>query len=941
MLQKYVEREGAEKLTVLKEHLLKENHYKEIKMQKEQEVLFRKLENIYQTSVYKNLSVQTNIQEQNLIFPQVLEEKTAVEKTLKELHTKETAVKERALKQTVVKESDVKEIPVFSQTEVLKNWTHTLAEREIYRETQKILEKQFVKVENSVLQKEYSKMLSGETVHNFWNNQRTENISQMIQAGTNMLVNNVLQKSWQVQPITNNNEIAHVHYQNTQPELHYYEEHVQNHAENELVHNQQMIQNQQILHNQQEIQNQQILHNQQMIQNQQNVQNQQLLQNQQNVQNLHEEKNVQEVHQFTPQQFVQNVLNEQTKQLQQVVQQRNVSELSNVRYQNVNQELNYYEGDSVQNLEEQHVVQNQQNIQNQQLLQNQQNIQKFETELLNQHHKTEQLAQNVLNQQTEELKQELWNVETLQKNQQILQNQQNVQNIQNQQSIHQKNISESASELSNVHYQNISQELNYYEGDTVWNQENHQNIQNSQNIQNHQNIQNSQNIQSQQIIQNQQNVQNDQKQEIWNVETLQKKYSHVNPTENLTELSNVHYQNSKSELNYYEGDSVQNQEHQEILLQQKNQLTQELRKEQQIHHQQIQQNVQNQQRIANQQSIQTQQLIQTQQNIQNQQLVQNQQNIQNQQLVQNLQKQQNVQSQQIQQNLQHVTLEHLSQNVLNEQTKQLQQEVWNVETLHKHQKVQLQQLENNNETILQKAEAGNEVSNVLYQNISPQLNYYEGDVVLNQGQQTRQELIQQNQIQQNLIHQEQMKNYSQSQMLNQLVKKDHHLNLQTFQHIKNAQLILNNYPLFKNENVQNEFITKKLQTIQKRTEFVQGMEPAPIIYNEGTDKEPAKKEQIAQLQKRVDEVVRDLKTVEEKSIVRKKEVTAQQREIVKEVLTTNSTVWTEGSGQEMIRREVQCSLEQGMPENIDRIATKVYRRLEEKLKMERGRRGMN
>ena len=822
MLQKYVEREGAEKLTVLKEHLLKENHYKETKLLKEQEVLFRKLENIYQNSIYKNHTTQLEIQEQSFVFPQILNEKVVVDKLSKELNTKETAVKKDLLTETVVKDRVVKESAHSFQTEVLKIWTHTLAGNEIYRETQKILDKQFVKAGKEVLNREYLKLLSGETVNNFWNS-RTDNISQVIQNGTTMLINNVLQKSWYGNPVKNINEISHVQYQSISSDLHYYEENVLNHAEQQSLQNQQVVQNQQAIQNQQVVQNQQSVQNQQVIQNHQDIQNHQMIQNHQ--QNYH----------LTTQHFVQNVLQNQKNQLQQITQQRSANESSNIRFQNVTQELNYHEGDLIQNQE------NHYNDQEHQDIQNQQNIQTFETELLNQYHKTEHLLQEAANRQTEQMTQNVLN-------QQITQQAQNVLNQQ-------------AAVLEQK----------------IWNVETLQ--KNQQNVQNQQNIQENQSIQQKMLI------------------------------ENIGEIANVQFQNISQELNYYEGDSAGNQE--------------------------IQNNVQ--QMIQNQQNVQNQQMIQNQQNVQNQQMIQSQQSIQNQQIVQKAE------------------MEYLTQNVFQEQTKQLQQEVWNVETLHKHQKVQLQQLEKNNLTMIQQMETDSEVSNAYDQNRSPQFNYHEGDVTQKQEYQFNQELLYQNQniqelirenqlsqevmhqhqVQQNLIHQGETINHSQNQMLQQLVKKDLHLNVQTLQHIRN------NYPLLNNEKVQKEFITQKLKNIQKSTEQVPGIEPTQIIYNEETDRNPAKKEQLMQLQKQVDEVVRELKSVEEKTIVRKKEATAQQREIVKEVLTTNTTVWTEGMGQEMIQREVQRSLEQGMPESIDRIATKVYRRLEEKLKMERGRRGMN
>ena len=119
------------------------------------------------------------------------------------------------------------------------------------------------------------------------------------------------------------------------------------------------------------------------------------------------------------------------------------------------------------------------------------------------------------------------------------------------------------------------------------------------------------------------------------------------------------------------------------------------------------------------------------------------------------------------------------------------------------------------------------------------------------------------------------------------------------------------------------------------------MQPVAIVYGEEASSKENTNSEITNLKKQVNEVVRDLKSVEEKHVVQKQEVIAQQKEIVKEIIKTNSNVLLEGSGQDLIRREIRKSMEEGMPENIQKITTKVYRKLEKELKMERGRRGMN
>jgi hypothetical protein len=158
---------------------------------------------------------------------------------------------------------------------------------------------------------------------------------------------------------------------------------------------------------------------------------------------------------------------------------------------------------------------------------------------------------------------------------------------------------------------------------------------------------------------------------------------------------------------------------------------------------------------------------------------------------------------------------------------------------------------------------------------------------------------------------------------------------------QNIHTVQNMQRVFHYQTLQNRMEQHNHQYLMHQTPQEYSLSPVSIVYGEEATSQNASNTELVNLKRQVDEVVRDLKTVEEKTIVRKQEVTAQQKEIVREIIKTNSNVLLEGSGQDLIRREVKKSMEEGMPENIQKITNKVYRKLEKELKMERGRRGMN
>ena len=122
--------------------------------------------------------------------------------------------------------------------------------------------------------------------------------------------------------------------------------------------------------------------------------------------------------------------------------------------------------------------------------------------------------------------------------------------------------------------------------------------------------------------------------------------------------------------------------------------------------------------------------------------------------------------------------------------------------------------------------------------------------------------------------------------------------------------------------------------------FVQNMEPATIVYRSEEDLSHQQEERTNRLEQQVNDVVRNIKNVEEKTIVQKEEIIEQQKTVVHEILKSNSAIWAESENTNYIRREVQQTMEEQLDRNVNQIVNKIYRRLEDKLKTERGRRGL-
>jgi hypothetical protein len=157
--------------------------------------------------------------------------------------------------------------------------------------------------------------------------------------------------------------------------------------------------------------------------------------------------------------------------------------------------------------------------------------------------------------------------------------------------------------------------------------------------------------------------------------------------------------------------------------------------------------------------------------------------------------------------------------------------------------------------------------------------------------------------------------------------------------------ILQNYrtEAIKQTSVSKAFspMVKMTKLQSKAPEFVQQMEPAPIYYRSEDQLSQEQQEKNKNLEKKVQDVVKNLKTIEEKTIVHQERIIEQQREVVHEVLKNHSKdLFLDKESTTFIRGEVQQSVEEQMSQNVGKIADKVYRQLESRLKSERGRRGL-
>ena len=117
------------------------------------------------------------------------------------------------------------------------------------------------------------------------------------------------------------------------------------------------------------------------------------------------------------------------------------------------------------------------------------------------------------------------------------------------------------------------------------------------------------------------------------------------------------------------------------------------------------------------------------------------------------------------------------------------------------------------------------------------------------------------------------------------------------------------------------------------------MEQAPMIYPEEVSPQE-QAEQNQNLQKQIHEITQDIKEVKKTTVVRQETLTEQQKEMVREVIRQAPETVKEKDVSTLIRRQVQREVETQVDASLGQMTNRVYRRIEEKLRTERGRRGL-
>ena len=117
------------------------------------------------------------------------------------------------------------------------------------------------------------------------------------------------------------------------------------------------------------------------------------------------------------------------------------------------------------------------------------------------------------------------------------------------------------------------------------------------------------------------------------------------------------------------------------------------------------------------------------------------------------------------------------------------------------------------------------------------------------------------------------------------------------------------------------------------------MEQASMIYPEEVSPQE-QAEQNQNLQKQIHEITQDIKEVKKTTVVRQETLTEQQKEVVREVIRQAPETVKEKDVSILIRRQVQREVETQVDASLGQMTNRVYRRIEEKLRTERGRRGL-
>lgn len=119
----------------------------------------------------------------------------------------------------------------------------------------------------------------------------------------------------------------------------------------------------------------------------------------------------------------------------------------------------------------------------------------------------------------------------------------------------------------------------------------------------------------------------------------------------------------------------------------------------------------------------------------------------------------------------------------------------------------------------------------------------------------------------------------------------------------------------------------------------QALETAPMIYPE--DREAKEQEASRrQMQEHIRNVTEELQEVRRSVRTERQIQVEKQREIVREVITKEPGLLDEGALPAYVGRQVQKEVERRMDESLQNMSNRVYRKLEQKLRTERERRGL-
>ena len=129
------------------------------------------------------------------------------------------------------------------------------------------------------------------------------------------------------------------------------------------------------------------------------------------------------------------------------------------------------------------------------------------------------------------------------------------------------------------------------------------------------------------------------------------------------------------------------------------------------------------------------------------------------------------------------------------------------------------------------------------------------------------------------------------------------------------------------------------RAVSRQTSPGQALETASMIYPE--DREAEEQEASRrQMQEHIRNVTEELQEVRRSVRTERQIQVEKQREIVREVITKDPGLLDEGALPAYVGRQVQKEVERRMDESLQNMSNRVYRKLEQKLRTERERRGL-